>query len=177
MLFSFVFLLLAVNASVVPRALTDCGDGIENIEMSVWNDGPSVTGDAGIGAEFETPFFNFQNSACSLEDTFAAKRMVIQGRSGQNFVLSVDTGSTELGAGKLNPEYILDGTSIKVGDGSAAAAGAAATNDLVSASLLVITLQTVSNIVRWVGHRGLRALQTKSRFSITHNVILGLSPV
>ena len=103
--------------------------------MSVFNDGPSVAGDAGIGAEFETPLVNFQNSACSLDDTFAAKRMLVQGRSGQNFVLSVDTGSTELGAGKLNPEYILDGRSIKVGDGSAAAAGAAAANDFVSTSL------------------------------------------
>jgi hypothetical protein len=135
MLFYFLFLLLAVNAAVLPRGPTDCEDEFEEIEMSVFNDGPSVAGDAGIGAEFETPLVNFQNSACSLDDTFAAKRMLVQGRSGQNFVLSVDTGSTELGAGKLNPEYILDGRSIKVGDGSAAAAGAAAANDFVSASL------------------------------------------
>ncbi|RFU30794.1 hypothetical protein B7463_g5537, partial [Scytalidium lignicola] len=99
--------------------------------MTVFNDGPSVTGDTGIGAEFETPLINFQNSACSLINTFAAKRMTVQSRSGTNFVLSVDTGSTELGAGKLNPEYILDDASIKVGDGSAAAASAAATDSMI----------------------------------------------
>lgn len=122
--------LLATNAAVIQRAPDEC---LEDIEMTVFNDGPSVTGDAGIGAEFETPFVNFQNSNCNLEDTFGAKRKLVQGRSGTNFDLSVDTGSTELGAGKLNPEYILDGRQIRVGDGSAAAAGAAASKDFVSA--------------------------------------------
>ena len=112
MLFFFLFLLLTVNAAVLLRAPIDCQDEFEDIEMDVFNDGPSVTGDAGIGAEFETPLFNFQNSACSLDDTFGAKRLTVQGRSGLNYLLSVDTGSTELGAGKLNPEYILDGKNI-----------------------------------------------------------------
>jgi hypothetical protein len=135
MLFFFLFILLAVNAAVLPRGPTSCEDEFEEIEMAVFNDGPTEAGDAGIGAEFETPLVNFQNSACSIDDTFAAKRMLVQGRSGTNFVLSVDTGSQELLGGKLNPEYVLDGRSIKVGDGSAAAAGEAATNDFVSASL------------------------------------------
>jgi hypothetical protein len=133
--FIFLFLLLAVNGAVTPRAPTDCQDVFEDIEMSVFNDGPTVTGDAGIGAEFETPLGQFSNSACSLEDTFAAKRKLVQDRPGTNFALSVDTGSLELGAGKLNSEYILDGKSINVGDGSAAAAGAAAARDFASASL------------------------------------------
>lgn len=134
MLLLFPFLLLAVDATVLPRALDDCIDEIE-IEMSVWQDGPTVTGDAGIGAEFETPYVQLQNPQCNLANTFLAKRKIIQGRSGTNFDLSVDTGSTELGAGKLNLEYILDGTRIKVGDGSAAAAGGAAASSFVSASL------------------------------------------
>jgi hypothetical protein len=102
--------------------------------MVEFNDGPNSAGEAGIGAEFETPLFNFANPRCSLIDTFAAKRKTVQGRSGTNFVLSVDTGAKELGAGKLNPEYVLDGRSIRVGDGSAAAAGKAAAADFVSAS-------------------------------------------
>lgn len=143
--FFFLFLLLAVNAAVLLRAPFNCQAEFEDIEMDVFNDGPSVTGDAGIGAEFETPLFNFQNSACSLDDTFAAKRLTVQGRSGLNYLLSVDTGATELGAGKLNPEYILDGRNINVGDGSAAAAGAAVTDDFVSASLQTPRL---TNVIR-----------------------------
>ena len=143
MLFFFLFLLLAVNAAVLPRGPTllsrvaddGCEDEFEDIEMSVFNDGPNGAGVAGIGAEFETPYFNFQNRDCTLEDTFAAKRGLVKDRTGLNFVLSVDTGSTELGQGKHNPEYVLDGRSIRVGDGSAAAAGVATTNDFVNASL------------------------------------------
>ena len=143
--FFFLFLVLAVNAAVLPRAPTDCQDEFEDLEMDVFNDGPSVTGNAGIGAEFETFFFGFQNSACSLEDTFAAKRKTVQGRSGLNYLLSVDTGTLELGAGKLNPEYILDGRNINVGDGSAAAAGTAIRDDFVSASL---QNQRLTNTIR-----------------------------
>lgn len=128
-------LLIAANAAVINRAIPD--ECFEDIEMSVWNDGPTVTGDAGIGAEFETPLVNFQNSDCNLEDTFATKRKLVEGRSGKNFDLTVDTGSLELGAGKLNPEYILDGRNIKVGDGSAATAGKAASESWVSALQLM----------------------------------------
>jgi hypothetical protein len=59
MLFFFIFLLLTVNAAVLLRAPIGCQDEFEDIEMDVFNDGPSVTGEAGIGAEFETPLFNF----------------------------------------------------------------------------------------------------------------------
>ena len=80
----FLVLMLTVNAAVFPRA------SVEDIEMDVFDDGPTVAGDAGIGAEFETPLFNFQNSACSLENTFAAKGLTIQVQSGLNYRLSVD---------------------------------------------------------------------------------------
>ena len=133
-LFLLVFL-LGVNGVVLPGAGPAGPNVFEDIEMSVFNDGPTASREAGIGAEFETPLFNFQNLSCSLEDTFSAKRKLVKGRAGKNFVLTADTGSTELGKGKLNPEYILDGRNIKVGDGSAAAAGAAMSKDFVSFSL------------------------------------------
>ncbi|KAL9084424.1 MAG: hypothetical protein Q9165_008062 [Trypethelium subeluteriae] len=126
-----LFFSLTANSALLPRLPAGCEGDFEDIEMVELNDGPTTAGDAGIGAEFETPLFNFQNKDCSLDDTFAAKRKTVQGRTGTNFVLSVDTGSTELGKGKLNPEYVLDGKNIKVGDGSATAAGKAATGDLM----------------------------------------------
>ena len=84
---------------------------------------------AGIGVEFESPFFQFQNPACSKADTDAAKKQVIAGHTGMNFELTADTLSD---AGKLNAEYILNGRNIKVGSGDAARAGAAAAADIVS---------------------------------------------
>jgi hypothetical protein len=131
----FLSLLLSAKAavlpSITPRALPPGCD--EEIGLVEFNDGPTTSGDAGIGAEFETIDIQFSNDKCSLEDTFLAKRKTVQGRSGTNFVLSVDT-SVEQGKGKLSAEYVLDGRNIKVGDGSAAAAGRAAHDDLVKTS-------------------------------------------
>lgn len=131
-------LLLTANAAVLPaitprvhpRGLPP-GCDYNAIEMVELNDGPTTSGDAGIGAEFETIEIQFVQGGCSLVDTFEAKRKTVKGRSGTNFVLSVDT-SVEQGKGKLSAEYVLDGRNIKVGDGSAAAAGKAAHDDLVS---------------------------------------------
>ena len=128
-----LFILLVVNVSGRPRGPIDCQtEDFESFEMDDIGSGPTSDGAAGIGAEFETLYVNFHNSACNLEDTFAAKHKPVEGWSGLDFNLSVDTGALELGAGKLNPEYVLHGRSIKVGDGSATAAGAAAANDFVS---------------------------------------------
>ncbi|KAF2492650.1 hypothetical protein BU16DRAFT_592358 [Lophium mytilinum] len=132
----FLSLLLTAKAAVLPSITPrapppGCDEEFENIPLVEFNDGPTISGDAGIGAEFETPFIQFTNDQCSLEDTFSAKRKTIQGRSGTNFVLSADT-SVEMGKGKLSAEYVLDGRNIKVGDGSAAAAGRAAHDDLAN---------------------------------------------
>jgi hypothetical protein len=127
----------AVLPSITPRAIPPgCDDAYQGVGFAMveLNDGPTTSGDAGIGAEFETIGIQFSHDTCSLEDTFSAKRKTVQGRSGMNFVLSVDT-SVEQGQGKLSAEYVLDGRNIKVGDGSAEAAGRAAHDDLVSASL------------------------------------------
>jgi hypothetical protein len=88
---------------------------------------------AGIGAEFKSPLFYFENFYCSKANTDSSKRQIVAGRTGTNFKLTADTGSQ---AGKLNAEYILDGKHIKVGSGAAAKAGAAAYKDLVSAQTL-----------------------------------------
>lgn len=93
-------------------------------------DGPSADGSAGIGIEFESPFFYFVNDKCSLDDTNAAKKHLVEGRKGTNWMLTADTGSN---AGKLFAEYILDGQKIKLGKGDAAKAAKAAADDLVSA--------------------------------------------
>ena len=85
--------------------------------------------DAGIGAEFESPAFTFQNPKCSNEDTDAAKKEVVADRKYDTLYLSADTGS---GQRKLNAEYILDGEKIKVGTGDAAMTKKAVADNLVS---------------------------------------------
>lgn len=131
-------LLIAANAATLPPWLAgvsrpSCGETYQSIEMVEFNDGPTHSGDAGIGAEFETIDIQFRNAKCDLKDTFSAKRKTFQGRSGVNYVLSVDT-AVEIGAGTVNAEYVLDGTNIRVGDGSAAAAGRAIRDSLASVS-------------------------------------------
>ena len=84
-----------------------------------------------VGAEFESPYLRFENAECSSDDTFKAKGKAILGHTGSSRKLTGDTGVDQ---GKLNAEYILDGTSIKVGSGNARKAGADAATDLVSAS-------------------------------------------
>ena len=54
---------------------------------------PNADGTAGIGAEFESPFFYFVNPKCSNDDTNAAKKEVVDGRKGTNWYLSADTGA------------------------------------------------------------------------------------
>lgn len=143
----FLSLLLSVEAAVLPslpaitpRALPPgCDEAYEDIALVEFNDGPTNSGNAGIGAEFETLGLQFYNPKCSLSDTFEAKRKTIHGHTGTNFVLSADT-SVEMGAGTLSAEYVLDGRIIEVGkNGMAAAAGKAAYNDLVSLSSSALT--------------------------------------
>jgi hypothetical protein len=125
----------AVLPSISPRALPpDCNKAYEDLPLVEFNDGSTTSGEAGIGAEFETLQIQFSNDKCSLEHTFQAKHKTVKGCSRRNFVLSVDT-SVEHGKGKLSAEYVLDGRNIKVSDGSSAAAGKAVQDNLVSRSL------------------------------------------
>lgn len=99
---------------------------------SVYDDGPTKDGTAGIGAEFESPGFMFKSEGCSLEDTNAAKKKMVDNRKGTNWYLSADTGHD---AGVLAAEYILDGVEIKVGSGDGAKAAKELAQDRVSAAV------------------------------------------
>jgi hypothetical protein len=76
------------------------------------NDGPTADGSAGLGVEFESPWFYFKSDECSADDTNAAKKAVVAGRQGENWMLTADTGA---GTGRLQAEYIVDGRKVKVG--------------------------------------------------------------
>lgn len=122
----------ALLPAIAPRGPgPGCEPEYEDIPLAEFNYGTTEDSTAGIGAEFEAPFLQFKQKGCSLANTFQAKRKKVTGRAGTNFWLSVDT-SSEFGAGTLVSEYVLDGTKIKVGDGSAAAAGKAVQDDFVS---------------------------------------------
>ena len=127
LLYSSIFLTAStVYVPLHPRA--DASDQEVAETETVESDGPTVDGTAGIGAEFESPTLYFESPGCSTADTNAAKKKVVGGRTGTNYMLTADTGA---GDGKLHSEYILDGQNIKVGSGDAAKAGAAAAKDLV----------------------------------------------
>lgn len=98
-------------------------------DEAVSHDGPTADGTAGIGAEFESFAFSFENPKCSPEDTIATRKQVIAERTGLNWELTADTGRNP---GKVNAEYILNGKNIKVGSGDGALAGKARADDLVS---------------------------------------------
>ncbi|KAI4948372.1 hypothetical protein J4E91_005794 [Alternaria rosae] len=102
-----------------PPVLEDCQVEIQN-EMANDLGRVNTDGTAGIGAEFETPEFYFETT-CSAEDTFAAKGKVVADRTGTNWKLTADSGSSE---GKLYAEYIIDGVQVKVGSTDDATNGA-----------------------------------------------------
>ena len=139
----------AVHVPLQPR-VDACNVAIQDNEGDGL-DGPTSDKTAGIGVEFETPYFSLTNSACSKADTDTAKRQVIAERTGTNFKLTADTIGT---AGKLHAEYILDGQNIKVGSGNAAKAGAAAAADIVSAKTCLPIYSCYVNVIRLLGSPG-----------------------
>lgn len=93
-------------------------------------DGPTSDKSAGLGVEFESSAVIFSSPQCSISDTNQAKGKLVGNRKGVNWELTADT-TNEI-AGQLTAEYILDGTQIKIGDGTASAAAAAVSGDLIS---------------------------------------------
>lgn len=138
---SILYLLSLLTASVAyvplrPRAYSDpCVEDVEDNEQ-VFDDAVTADGTAGLGAEFESPFFYFVNPDCSVDDTNDARKKVVAGHKGTNWELTADTGASTSG-GKLNAEYILDGRNIKVG-GDGAKTAKALVDDLVSAALMFL---------------------------------------
>ncbi|KAL8830823.1 MAG: hypothetical protein Q9191_001221 [Dirinaria sp. TL-2023a] len=129
-LLTYASILLTASAAYVPLQprVDPCVEEVEDTEMAEL-DGVTADGTAGIGAEFESPFFYFVSPNCNADNTNAAKKEVVAGRTGSNWFLSADTGA---GFGKLHAEYILNGKNIKVGTGDGAKAGKAVTDDLIS---------------------------------------------
>jgi hypothetical protein len=93
------------------------------------DDGPTADKSAGIGVEFETGSITFSNSQCSYTDTSQAKGQLVEARQGQYWKLTADT--TDDIAGRLTTEYILDGTQLKIGAGTAGPAAAAVAGDFI----------------------------------------------
>ena len=104
-------------------------------DESASDDGPTADKSAGIGVEFETGSITFSNSQCSLTDTSQAKGQLVDARQGQYWKLTADTTGDI--AGSLTTEYILDGTQLKIGAGTAGPAAAAVASDLVSVLMLL----------------------------------------
>lgn len=103
----------------------DCG---EELPLTPILDGPTSDKSAGLGVEFETSQIRFQSEHCSVSDTYDAKGKVVNGRKGEHWMLTAD----RLDEGLLSAEYILDGTQIKLGTGSAERAAKAVSHDIVS---------------------------------------------
>ncbi|KAE8357224.1 hypothetical protein BDV27DRAFT_164710 [Aspergillus caelatus] len=115
--------LLTVSAASIARSTMEQAD-----DIMVYRDGPTADESAGIGVELESPFFKFVYPGCSMDDTNAAKKAVVDKCQGTNWLLTADTG---VDPGKLNAEFIFDGQKIKVGTGELVTAGKAAADDLV----------------------------------------------
>jgi hypothetical protein len=119
----------AAPASSVDNA-DDC-DLADELNIIEVNDGPTADSSAGLGVEFESPWFYFKSDGCSADDTNAAKKEVVAGRQGEHWMLTADTGA---GTGRLQAEYIVDGRKVKVGKNMAQAVGKEIAEDLVSSS-------------------------------------------
>jgi hypothetical protein len=111
----YLSILLTASAAHVPLQprVGACEAAIQDNEGDDLT-APTADGTAGLGVEFESGAFFFINDDCSNDDTNAAKKQVVGGRTGTNWILTADTGG---GAGRLNAEYIFDGQKIKVGSG------------------------------------------------------------
>ena len=92
-------------------------------------DGPTSDNSAGIGVEFESSYVLFNSPGCTPTQTWQAKGKQVGGRSGNDWQLTADT--TQVIAGRLTAEYILNGKTIKIGTGAASAAAAAVSSDIV----------------------------------------------
>ena len=124
---SLIQLSTSLPSELRPRA--DNPDDCEVEDPASPLAGPTSNGEAGLGIEFESSKVVLSSPDCSKADTNDAKAKVIGERTGDNWQLTADT--IEDAAGRLYAEYILDGTKINIGSGTAGAAAAAVSSDLV----------------------------------------------
>lgn len=105
-----------------------CASSPSSDTSSSSNDVPSPQ-QAGLGIELECSGLLLYSASCTEEQTEDANGKVLAGRKGTNWELTVDV--TPAGKGQCNPEYVLDGTKIKLGKSMAAPAAKAVAADLV----------------------------------------------
>ena len=148
-LLPYMSILLTASALKIPLQPRGQCEDTQDYQL-VYNDGPTAEGTAGIGAEFESPFFKLVHKDCSLENTNKAKRSLIEGRKGPNWELTADSTGVR---GELQAEYILDGREIKIGSEDGAKAGKAIADDLVSTVVNNFASCSI-NVGRPVGYRG-----------------------
>jgi hypothetical protein len=144
-LYVLPFFLAAVAAPAPAPASSADDNGQENCEE--WDgdivenkDAPTTDGGAGLGIEFESPWFYFSSPKCSEDDVNKAKKKLVAGRKQKTekdgdplWMLTADTGAGER---KLQAEYILDGQQIKIGSGKAAEVAKEIADDFVSIALV-----------------------------------------
>lgn len=104
---------------------TELDDNLPN----AYQDGPTKDKSAGLGIELECSKLLFQSKTANEQVTFASKGKLLGERKGTNWKLTADT--TPAMAGVITAEYILDGTQIKIGAGSATKAIEEVVKDIV----------------------------------------------
>ncbi|KAL8895447.1 MAG: hypothetical protein Q9207_008169 [Kuettlingeria erythrocarpa] len=124
---------LKTHATAIQRradcCLGECPDD-ENGNQSPTLDGPTGDKSPGLGVEFEAQRVVFRSGECDKASTDSSKGKMVGGRQGKNWKLTADT--TLSIAGRLVAEYILDGTQIKLGAGTATEAASLVANDFTS---------------------------------------------
>lgn len=102
-----------------------------NLDMNILDDGPTSDQSPGIGVEFESDSLTLHSATWEKSNTprSKVKGQILGGRKGDHWALTVDT--TPKSAGTVDAEYILDGTKIKIGAGTAVKAAEQVAADLV----------------------------------------------
>jgi len=114
--------MILLTSSTAPTTKPPLKDITEHLDR------PSADGSTGIRIEFESPsFFYIINDKCSLDDTNAAKKYLVGGCKGTNWMLTADTGSN---AGTVCRVH-FGWPKIKLGKRNAAKAAKAAADYLV----------------------------------------------
>lgn len=101
------------------------------VDIKSTDDGPTSDRSPGIGVEFESNRMIMSNKDCIQTNTWRSKGKVVEGRTGNDWSLTVDTSSSV--QGELFGEYIMNGKTIKIGTGRAGLAAGEIKEDLVRA--------------------------------------------
>jgi hypothetical protein len=140
---SLLVLLFALQVSAWPFERRSGPDDAGEVDIAYTLDGATSDKSAGMGVEFEAGAIAIaptDATTCTQDLLNGLKGKGLAGRSGTNWKLTVDTTSPQ----ELAAEYILDGTSIKLGTGAAGQAASDIATDLVrlhcSADPIVIYL-------------------------------------